>query len=128
MTYCNPWGRFALPYPNGLNILQKENNHKYSSKFKYADMSYMHLCSKYLFFLILVCEAIGTATTPGLLCQRRVIVKMIVEKHGMYIGRGNRSSRRKRAPAQLSSITKSHMTRPGFRTRAAAVGSRRITA
>jgi hypothetical protein len=32
------------------------------------------------FFLILVCEAIGTAGTPGLLCQPRVIVKMIVEK------------------------------------------------
>jgi hypothetical protein len=28
----------------------------------------------------LVCEAIGTASTPGLLCQPRVIVKMIVEK------------------------------------------------
>jgi hypothetical protein len=27
-----------------------------------------------------VCEAIGTAATPGLLCQPRVIVKMIVEK------------------------------------------------
>jgi hypothetical protein len=33
-----------------------------------------------LFFYYLVCEAIGTATTPGLLCQPRVIVKMIVEK------------------------------------------------
>jgi hypothetical protein len=33
------------------------------------------------FFLILVCEAIGTAATPGLLCQPQVIVKMIVEKH-----------------------------------------------
>jgi hypothetical protein len=33
-----------------------------------------------LFFLILVCEAIGTAATPGLLCLPRVIVKMIVEK------------------------------------------------
>jgi hypothetical protein len=32
------------------------------------------------FYLILVCEAIGTAATPGLLCQLRVIVKMIVEK------------------------------------------------
>jgi hypothetical protein len=32
------------------------------------------------FFLILVCEAIGTAASPGLLCQPRVIVKMIVEK------------------------------------------------
>jgi hypothetical protein len=28
----------------------------------------------------LVCEAIGTAAIPGLLCQPRVIVKMIVEK------------------------------------------------
>jgi hypothetical protein len=33
-----------------------------------------------VFFLILVCEAIGTAATPGLLYQPRVIVKMIVEK------------------------------------------------
>jgi hypothetical protein len=32
------------------------------------------------FFLILICEAIGTAATPGLLCQPWVIVKMIVEK------------------------------------------------
>jgi hypothetical protein len=32
------------------------------------------------FFLILVCEAIGTAATPGLLCQPLVIVKMIVEE------------------------------------------------
>jgi hypothetical protein len=33
-----------------------------------------------MFFLILVCEAIGTAATPGILCQPRVIVNMIVEK------------------------------------------------
>jgi hypothetical protein len=32
------------------------------------------------FFFNLVGEAIGTAATPGLLCQPRVIVKMIVEK------------------------------------------------
>jgi hypothetical protein len=31
-------------------------------------------------FFYLVCEAIGTAATPGLLCQPRVIVKVIVEK------------------------------------------------
>jgi hypothetical protein len=31
-------------------------------------------------FIYLVCEAIGTAATPDLLCQPRVIVKMIVEK------------------------------------------------
>jgi hypothetical protein len=33
-----------------------------------------------LFFFYLVCQAIGAAATPGLLCQPRVIVKMIVEK------------------------------------------------
>jgi hypothetical protein len=32
-----------------------------------------------MFFFYLVCDAIGTAATPGLLCQPRVIVKMIVE-------------------------------------------------
>jgi hypothetical protein len=32
------------------------------------------------FFFYFVCEAIGTAATPGLLWQPRVIVKIIVEK------------------------------------------------
>jgi hypothetical protein len=34
----------------------------------------------YYFFYYLVCEAIGTAATPGLLFQPRVIIKMIVKK------------------------------------------------
>jgi hypothetical protein len=34
----------------------------------------------FYYYYYLVCEAIGTAATPGLLCQPRVIVKMIVEK------------------------------------------------
>jgi hypothetical protein len=33
-----------------------------------------------IFFYSAVCEAIGTEATPGLLCQPRLIVKMIVEK------------------------------------------------
>jgi hypothetical protein len=36
--------------------------------------------ARLVFFLILVCEAIGTAATPGLLCQPQVIMKMIMEK------------------------------------------------
>jgi hypothetical protein len=44
-----------------------------------VDYSTTHILS-YLVFFYLVCEAIGTAATPGLLCQPRVIVKMIVEK------------------------------------------------
>jgi hypothetical protein len=66
-------------------------------------------------FFYLVCEAIGIVATPGLLCQPRVIVKMIVEKQmECRLCRGNRSSWRKPVPAPLLSITKSHMTRPGF--------------
>jgi hypothetical protein len=34
----------------------------------------------YYYYYYLVCEATGTAATLGLLCQPRVIVKMIVEK------------------------------------------------
>jgi hypothetical protein len=41
-------------------------------------------CTKFVptlqFFFYLVCDAIGTAATPGLLCHPQVIVKMIVEK------------------------------------------------
>jgi hypothetical protein len=37
-------------------------------------------CPFFMCFFYLVCEAIGTAATPGLLCQPRLIVKMIVEK------------------------------------------------
>jgi hypothetical protein len=39
-----------------------------------------HLLSRWQLFLYSDCDAIGTAATPGLLCQPRVIVKMIVEK------------------------------------------------
>jgi hypothetical protein len=34
----------------------------------------------FFYFYYLVCEAIGIAASPGLLCQPRVVVKMIVEK------------------------------------------------
>jgi hypothetical protein len=34
----------------------------------------------FFYYNYLVCETIGTAATPGLLCQPRVRVKMIVDK------------------------------------------------
>jgi hypothetical protein len=65
----------------------------------------------YIFiFFYLVCEAVGTEATPGLLCQPRVIVKMIVEKQIEC----RLAEETETAPAPLLSITKSHMTRPGF--------------
>jgi hypothetical protein len=39
---------------------------------------YNHLNKKFFFYLVY--GAIGTADTPGLLCQPQVIVKMIVQK------------------------------------------------
>jgi hypothetical protein len=42
-----------------------------------------NLLKQYIFIIIiiyLVCETVGTAATPDLLCQSRVIVKMIMEK------------------------------------------------
>jgi hypothetical protein len=82
----------------------------------WANKSYIILqVLYYYYYYYSVCEAIGTVATPGLLCQPRVIVKMIVEKQmECRLCRGNGSSRRKPAPAPLLSITKSHMTGPGF--------------
>jgi hypothetical protein len=38
----------------------------------------------HVLFFYLVCDAVGTAVTPGLFCQPRVLVKMIVEKQMEY--------------------------------------------
>jgi hypothetical protein len=43
-------------------------------------MQYLGMVTLFFYFYYLVWEAIGTAATPGLLCQPRVIVKMIVDK------------------------------------------------
>jgi hypothetical protein len=82
----------------------------------------------FFFFLTLVCEAIGTAATPGLLCQPRVIVKMIVEKQmkcrlsGETEVLGENLPQRHFCPSQNPTWPD-----PGL-NRAAAVGSRRLTA
>jgi hypothetical protein len=65
---------------------------------------------------------LGTAATTGLLCQPRVIMMI----GGMMIGRGNRSTRRKPAPVLLCPPQTPYAART--RTRAAAVGSQRLTA
>jgi hypothetical protein len=70
---------------------------------------------KDFFYYYLVCEAIGTAATPGLLCQPWVIVKMIVEKQMECRLAGETEVLAEKLPQRpLLSITKSHMTRPGF--------------
>jgi hypothetical protein len=63
-------------------------------------------------FFFLVCDAIGTAATPGLLCQPRVIVKKIVEKQMECRLAGETEVLGENLP--LLYITKSHMTRPEF--------------
>jgi hypothetical protein len=86
-----------------------------------------------IFFIIvsgvkLTMSPLGTAATTGLLYQTQMIDDGDYgEIGGMRIGRGNRSTRRKAAPAPLCPPRIPHdQTRA--RTRAAAVGSQRLTA
>jgi hypothetical protein len=63
-----------------LRIADKNNKKNVSMPLRKNQSGFMFLsCSVQLSFY-LVCEAIGTAATPGLFCQPRVIVKMIMEK------------------------------------------------
>jgi hypothetical protein len=73
----------------------------------------------YLFIYYLVCEPIGTTATPGLLCQPRVTVKMIVEKQMecRLAGETEVLLGVNLPQRPLLSITKSHMTRPRFEPR-----------
>jgi hypothetical protein len=78
---------------------------KCNSKWYHSDVSYT---LNYYYYYYLICEAIGTVATPGLLCQPRVIVKIMEKQMECRLA----GSRRKPAPAPLLSVTKSHMTRP----------------
>jgi hypothetical protein len=51
-----------------------------ASDWKKMAVNFGHGNANLDFFYYLFCEAIGTAATPGLLCQPRVIMKMIVKK------------------------------------------------
>jgi hypothetical protein len=84
----------------------------------------------YFFFIIyLVCEAIGTAATPGLLCQPRMIMKMIVEKQMECRLAGKpKFSSEKTWPSATFVHHKIPHDQTRVWTRAAAVGSRRLTA
>jgi hypothetical protein len=93
----------------------------------YLDCRVLDLINRTDYFVYFVSEAIGTSTTPGLLCQPHVIVKMIVEKQMEC-----RLERETEVVGEnLSQCCfvhhKPHMSaRKG--TRAAAMGSRPLTA
>jgi hypothetical protein len=53
---------------------------EYNRKLSHIVTIYLLVSIYSFFFIYFVCEAISTAATPGLLCQPRVIMKMIVEK------------------------------------------------
>jgi hypothetical protein len=61
-------------------LLQGQTDFLAETRNRYTNMLGQNPRNILVFFFILVCEAIGTAATPGLLCQPRVVVKMIVEK------------------------------------------------
>jgi hypothetical protein len=70
----------------------------------------------------------GTAATTGLLYQARVIVTVIVEKLVEWGLARETEVLGENLPPRHFVHHKSHMTRPGFWTRAAAVGGQRLTA
>jgi hypothetical protein len=79
------------------------------------------LCYMFFFFCGVGLTSRGTAATSGLLYSPRWVIG------GMHIGRGNRSTRRKPAPASLCP-PQIPLDQTRARTRAAAVGSQRLTA
>jgi hypothetical protein len=79
-------------------------------------------------FFYLVCEAIGTVATPVLLCQPRVIVNMIVEKQMNVDWQGKPKFSEKTCPSATFAYHKIPHDQTRVWTRAAAVGSRRLTA
>jgi hypothetical protein len=91
----------------GVNVVKKKE-----ISFHYRKSNLDH----FLKFIYLVCEVICTAATPGLLCQPRVIVKMIVEKQMecRLTGETEVLVGENLPQRPLLSITKSHITRPGF--------------
>jgi hypothetical protein len=86
---------------------------------------------QYYFFIIFSGvrpNPIGTAATIDLLCHPQMIYDGDFGTiSGVKIGRGNRSTRRKRAPVPLCPQQIPHVL-TGARTRAAAVGSQRLRA
>jgi hypothetical protein len=82
----------------------------------------------YFFFIGVGLSPLGTAATSGLLHKPQMIDEGDCEAiGGMKIGRENRSTRRKPAPAPLWSPQVPH-DQTQARTRAASVGNQRLTA
>jgi hypothetical protein len=97
-----------------------------------TDLYWWSIFFLYYFFIIILSgvrlSPLGTAAIPDLLYEPQMIDDGDCRTiGGMKIGRGNRSTRRKPAPAPLCPPQIPHdQTRA--RTRAAAVGSQRLTA
>jgi hypothetical protein len=85
-------------------------------------------CGIYVFFFNLVCEAIGTAAIPGLLCQPRVIVKMIMGKQMECRLAEETEISEKTCPSATFVHHKIPDDQTRVSTRAAAVRNRRLTA
>jgi hypothetical protein len=88
LIYCSHWSFASIPLvppSKGMSccVLRSSECLQVPPKRWYCfdgavDLNFVDFLFNYFFYL--VCEAIGTAATPGLFCLSRVIVKMIVEK------------------------------------------------
>jgi hypothetical protein len=104
---------------------------QYRKRFRWNSVlvAYTKIFPKNFYYYYLVCEAIGTAATPGLLCQPRVIVKMIVEKQmECRLAGKTEVLGEKTCPSATFVHHKIPHDQTRVRTPAAAVGSRRLTA
>jgi hypothetical protein len=78
---------FLFPFNNGTFVIKKPRK-IYAVFIMLPTRNYAYILLTWVFLRLKLhssqmsffCEPIGTAATPGLLCQPRVIVKMIVEK------------------------------------------------
>jgi hypothetical protein len=74
-------GRGISPL-QGRYLYTGQNKHRKNAEISMPQVGFEPTITVFelFFYHYLVCEDIGTAATPGLLCQPQVIMKMIMEK------------------------------------------------
>jgi hypothetical protein len=82
VSSCEPKGELSKSYARSGKLAVKDYRPRIILLFSCTIASlysslHFDIYPPLSFYYYLVCEAVGTATTPGLLCQPRVIVKMM---------------------------------------------------
>jgi hypothetical protein len=131
IRYQNQCYKYNTPISTGINYKALSDDPVYIYVTMNVLCKPMQEWTCFFFFLVSLggvrLSPLGTSATVGLLYQPRMIDDDDGAVGGMRIGRGNRSTRRKPAPVPLCPPQIPHdLSWDGIR--AAAVGSRRLTA